>query len=217
MNLDLHVHTTASDGTASPEEMVAVISQRGLDGFSITDHDTPGDAANYEALASEYGLVHIPGIEITTLEGHLLAYTTPENSAVLGEFEILKPPSYYISKASTTDVILSPAHPFDYFRHGMGSQVYNYPWTALETFNGSTVFPFANRRAHAAAEALHLPEIGGSDAHTIYYVGKAYTEVEATNLEEVIPKIREGACTVGGAHINPLQFTRRVLKSKMFK
>jgi predicted metal-dependent phosphoesterase TrpH len=217
MKLDLHLHTTASDGTASPEEMVAVISRRGLDGFSITDHDTPGDAAHYETLASEYGLVHIPGIEITTLEGHLLVYAAPENSDVLGEFEILKPLSYYISKAATTDVILSPAHPFDYFRHGMGNQVYNYPWTALETFNGSTVFPFANRRAHAAAETLHLPEIGGSDAHTIYYVGKAYTEVEATNLEEIIPKIREGACTVGGAHINPLEFTRRVLKSKMFK
>jgi predicted metal-dependent phosphoesterase TrpH len=217
MKLDLHVHTTASDGTASPEEMVAVISQRGLDGFSITDHDTPGDAEDYETLASEYGLVHIPGIEITTLEGHLLVYTTPGNSAVLGRFEILKPLSYYISKAATTDVILSPAHPFDYFRHGMGSQVYNYPWTALETFNGSTVFPFANRRAHAAAEVMHLPETGGSDAHTIYYVGKVYTEVEAINPQEVIPKIREGACTVGGAHISPFQFTHRVLKSNMFK
>ncbi|MBU7024496.1 MAG: PHP domain-containing protein [Theionarchaea archaeon] len=217
MKLDLHVHTTVSDGTASPGEMVAVISQRGLDGFSITDHDTPGDAAHYETLASEYGLVHIPGIEITTLEGHLLVYTSPGNGAVLGEFQSLKPLSYYISKAAATDVVLSPAHPFDYFRHGMGSQVYNYPWIALETFNGSTVFPFANRRAHAAAEMLHLPEIGGTDAHTTTYVGKAYTEVKATNSQEVIPKIREGACTVGGAHINPFQFTHRVLKSKMFK
>ncbi|MGC1119935.1 MAG: PHP domain-containing protein [Candidatus Methanofastidiosia archaeon] len=217
MKLDLHLHTTVSDGTASPEEMVAVISRRGVDGFSITDHDTPGDAAEYEALAQKYGLVYIPGIEITTQVGHLLVYTVPENSDILGEFEILKPLSYYVSKAATTDSILSPAHPFDYFRHGMGSQIYGYTWTALETFNGSTVFPFANRRAHAAAERLHLPETGGSDAHTIYYVGKAYTEVEASTPQEVITKIKEGACAAGGVHIGPLQFTRRILKSKMFK
>ncbi|MBU7013333.1 MAG: PHP domain-containing protein [Theionarchaea archaeon] len=217
MKLDLHVHTTVSDGTASPEEMVAVMSRRGMDGFSITDHDTPGSAEDYETLAGKYGMVYIPGIEVTSQVGHLLMYTTPENSTVLGEFDILKPLSYYISKAQSADVVLSPAHPFDHFRHGIGDHVFDYTWTAVETFNGSTVFPFANRSAHAAAATLHIPGIGGSDAHTINFVGKAYTEVEASTPHEVIARIREGVCATGGVHISLFQFSRRILESKMFK
>lgn len=217
MKLDLHVHTTVSDGTASPEEMVAAMSRRGMNGFSITDHDTSGDTEDYEILARDYGMTYLPGIEVTTRVGHLLIYTTPDNGSMLGELEISKPLSYYVSRAADADVILSPAHPFDYFRHGMGKEVYDYTWDALETFNGSTVFPFANRRAHTAAVTLHLPGIGGSDAHTVNYVGKAFTVVEASTPQDVIARIRKGLCAVGGVHVSLLQFSSRILKSKIFK
>ncbi len=217
MKADLHFHTVFSDGTASPETMVKMVKKRGLDGFSITDHDTAGNIQGYCDLARKYDLLYISGIELTTKKGHVLGYCTPDSADVLGEFKPLQPVEYYIEKGKDCNVVLSPAHPFDYFRHGMGNTVFSYKWSALETFNGSTVFPFSNKRAEKAAKILNLPEVGGSDAHTQYYVGLTYTEVKAHTAEELLDQIRKGKTSVGGKHLNVFQFSRRLLKSKMFK
>jgi predicted metal-dependent phosphoesterase TrpH len=64
--IDLHSHTTASDGTYSPAELVAAGSEAGLEALAITDHDT---FAGYEAAvpcAAEAGLPLICGIELST-------------------------------------------------------------------------------------------------------------------------------------------------------
>lgn len=217
MKFDLHFHTTVSDGAAPPEIMINLVKKRRLHGFSVADHDNPGDVKFYNQLAEKYGLVCVSGMEITAREGHVLLYTMPDNAHVLHEFVPRQPVHVYITQAADSDVVIAPAHPFDYFRHGMGSAMYDYTWSAVETFNGSTVFPFANRRARKAARILNAPEIGGSDAHTPYYVGKAYTEADAFTAEEVIACIKKGETTTGGTHINALQFSRRVVKSKMFK
>ncbi len=216
MRFDLHFHTNVSDGAATPETMITFVKQRGLDGFSVTDHDNPGDIQVYKELAEKYRLLYVSGIEVTAREGHVLVYTVPDNADILYEFTPHNPVQHYIDQADA-DVVIAPAHPFDYFRHGMGSTMYDYTWSAVETFNGSTVFPFANRRAHKAAQTLNAPEIGGSDAHTIYYVGKAYTEADAYTAEELIACIKKGKTKTGGAHISALQFSRRIVKSKMFK
>lgn len=217
MKIDLHFHTTRSDGMASPDIMIKVVKKRGLDGFSVTDHDTAGDVRHYRELARKYSLLYICGIEITTAEGHLLGYCTPDRAEILKEFKPLQPVEYYIERSEDVNVLLVPAHPFDYFRHGMGNTIFEYHWSALETFNGSTVFPFSNRRAEKAAEILNLPEIGGSDAHTRYYVGLAYTEAEASIPEELLDQIKKGHTTVGGKHLNMFQFSRRLVKSKILK
>jgi predicted metal-dependent phosphoesterase TrpH len=78
MKLDLHVHTTASDGSLSPREVVALAADGGLNVLAITDHDTvAGIPAAIEA-ATEVALELIPGIEVSsTLEGgeyHILGY-----------------------------------------------------------------------------------------------------------------------------------------------
>jgi predicted metal-dependent phosphoesterase TrpH len=217
MKFDLHFHTTVSDGSAAPEVMIKMIRKRGLDGFSVTDHDNPGNAKEYQRLAAKYDLIYVGGMEITAREGHLLVYTPPETAHVLREFEPFCTIQHHIEKAERLNVILAPAHPFDYFRHGMGKIIFQGKWSALETFNGSTVFPFANRRAQKAARTLNLPEIGGSDAHTPYYVGFAYTEAEASCAEDLFAKIKKRETTIGGAHLNPFQFSRRILKSKILK
>jgi predicted metal-dependent phosphoesterase TrpH len=217
MRADLHFHTTVSDGIASPDVMVSMVKKRGLDGFSITDHDNPGNVKKYEQLAAENDLVYISGMEITSEKGHLLVYCLPERAGVLREFVPLQPIKFYIEKAQDLDVVIAPAHPFDYFRHGMGTSVFEYKWSAVETFNGSTVFPFANRRAQKAASTLKVPEIGGSDAHTQYYVGFVYTEAEASTAGEFLNQVVKGNTSVGGSHLNVVQFSRRILKSKIFK
>jgi predicted metal-dependent phosphoesterase TrpH len=76
--LDLHIHTTASDGVLTPAEVVRVAVDKGLEAIAITDHDTTAgiDAALEAAQASR--LEVIPGIELSTEEGlrevHILGY-----------------------------------------------------------------------------------------------------------------------------------------------
>ena len=88
--IDLHVHTTASDGTAAPEEAVRLARDMGLAAIAVTDHDT---VSGYEAAAREgaaLGVEVIPGIEISTTFGgpvHILGYfidpASPQIQAVL--------------------------------------------------------------------------------------------------------------------------------------
>ena len=74
--IDLHIHTTASDGTATPEEVVREASRLGLAAIAITDHDTAGGYVRAAAEAEKTGLEVVPGIEISTKYGgpvHILA------------------------------------------------------------------------------------------------------------------------------------------------
>ena len=75
---DLHLHTTASDGTVKPSEIAEKVLQKGMKGFAITDHDTIDGLEEGEIKAKELGLDFIPGIEFSSsLEGrdvHILGY-----------------------------------------------------------------------------------------------------------------------------------------------
>src|SRR5688572_27525156 len=71
---DLHIHTVYSyDGTASVPAVLARAKQVGLDVIAITDHDQIIGALKAFEMAPEFGIEVIPGIEITTAEGDLLA------------------------------------------------------------------------------------------------------------------------------------------------
>jgi len=79
MKADLHLHTTASDGRLSPQEIVRKASQLGLDVIAITDHDSvEGIPPALEAAKSFPQLLVIPGVEINTDmprgEAHILGY-----------------------------------------------------------------------------------------------------------------------------------------------
>lgn len=75
---DLHVHTTASDGTYTPAQVVELARRAGLAAVAITDHDTIAGVAPAQAAARDHGLEVIPGVEITAeyagRETHLLGY-----------------------------------------------------------------------------------------------------------------------------------------------
>lgn len=75
--IDLHVHTTASDGTASPAEAVKLAKAAGLSAIAITDHDTVSGYAEAAEAGEALGVEVIPGIEISTKYGravHILGY-----------------------------------------------------------------------------------------------------------------------------------------------
>ncbi len=62
---DLHTHSTASDGTLTPTELVARAAQVGIQVLALTDHDTLNGIAEAQAAAAERGLTLIPGVEIS--------------------------------------------------------------------------------------------------------------------------------------------------------
>src|SRR5574341_127657 len=76
--IDLHVHTTASDGLLEPAALVSAVRAAGLHVFSVTDHDTVDALPEVEAQARALGLRLIPGIELSamwhTVEFHILGY-----------------------------------------------------------------------------------------------------------------------------------------------
>ncbi|REE88642.1 hypothetical protein A8990_108138 [Paenibacillus taihuensis] len=75
---DLHSHTTASDGTMRPAEVVALAKERGLGAVAITDHDTVDGIAEALEAGERLGITVVPGVEISTVaEGrdiHMLGY-----------------------------------------------------------------------------------------------------------------------------------------------
>jgi len=89
VRIDLHAHSTASDGTDPPAEVMRRAGQAGLDVVALTDHDTQAGHAE-AARALPAGLTLVPGLELSgRLEGHsvhLLAYgTDPANPELAAE------------------------------------------------------------------------------------------------------------------------------------
>jgi predicted metal-dependent phosphoesterase TrpH len=76
--VDLHLHTTASDGLLKPEEVVDRAHKAGIRNFSVTDHDTMAGVSAAAAAASKLGLYFLPGIEVTAVidgrDVHVLGY-----------------------------------------------------------------------------------------------------------------------------------------------
>jgi 3',5'-nucleoside bisphosphate phosphatase len=76
--IDLHLHTTASDGRSTPEELVRDALAAGIHTIAVTDHDTVSALAAVGAAAEAAGLVSVPGIEITAIldarDVHILGY-----------------------------------------------------------------------------------------------------------------------------------------------
>lgn len=85
--IDLHMHTTASDGRCTPEELVQQAYDKGIRTMAVTDHDTMAGVARATQAAAALGMTCVPGIEITSVHGgrdvHVLAYFLPELSQAL--------------------------------------------------------------------------------------------------------------------------------------
>lgn len=88
--IDLHLHTTASDGRLPPAALVTLAARRGLHIIAVTDHDTVAGLTEARAAAAARGLRLIDGIEITAIEQgrdvHVLGYFFDPDSAPLAHF-----------------------------------------------------------------------------------------------------------------------------------
>ncbi len=193
LKLDLHVHTCYSlDATITPEEVLAYVKKRGLDGVAITDHDAIEGALK---LVKRSGLIIIPGVEVSTLRGHVLGLnvTRPIPSG-LGLHETIQ----LIHNAGG---IAAAAHPSTFPKRLKGGEASNFD--AIEVINASA-FPFipSTYLSRKLALRLNLSQIGGSDAHYAPEIGFAYTLVDADpEVDEVIQAIKNGAAVPLGKPI----------------
>lgn len=87
---DLHCHSTCSDGTATPQEIIELACQKGLQGLSITDHDTIEAYKEAIPIAKAKGLPLVSGVEFSAVHKetsvHILAYSFPLHSPLILDF-----------------------------------------------------------------------------------------------------------------------------------
>lgn len=97
--IDLHAHTTASDGTQTPTQLVKRAVERGLRVLGIADHDTIDGLAEAQAAGNQFGLEIVPGVEFSTgheygkhfVGLHLLGYfINPQDSGLLEVMQQVK-------------------------------------------------------------------------------------------------------------------------------
>jgi 3',5'-nucleoside bisphosphate phosphatase len=85
--IDLHTHTTASDGRCTPEELVARAAAAGVRVLAVTDHDTVAGCAAAAAACARAKMTFVPGIEVTAVvdgaDVHVLGYFVTNSPALL--------------------------------------------------------------------------------------------------------------------------------------
>jgi predicted metal-dependent phosphoesterase TrpH len=170
LRLDLHLHSTHSpDSRLTLDAAVERLGPQGIDGFALTDHNTVAGHAALRGFVERFPQYRfIPGIEVSTGDGHLLAFGIAEVPP------LRRPVSETVEWVEAHGGIAVPAHPAR-FSHGIGrrlAETVKVP--ALETMNGHNS-ELANAQAAVIAARRTLGETGGSDAHDVTGVGRAYT------------------------------------------
>jgi predicted metal-dependent phosphoesterase TrpH len=193
--LDLHVHSSYSpDSRIDLGRALPRLGSLGLDGFALTDHNSiAGHRRLAEIARAHPELRLLPGVEVSTADGHLLA---------LGVEEAPPPGRSLEETAEWTRArggVPVPSHPFRR-PHGAGGKVAaRAKVPALEVLNGHDRAG-TDRRATALARELGLGATGGSDAHRLEELGRAWTvfPADADSIDDLLEAIRRGATIAGG-------------------
>ena len=240
VRIDPHVHSEGSyDGHEPVELILEHAADIGLDAVVVTDHDTMSESLRAAELAPEYGLIGIPGVEVSTAHGHLLAVGVEEMPPHRAPYDET------VAWIHDHGGVAIVPHPFQRSRHGVrrrhvpvpgdepegavtGKSVVEAPHPdaeaphpdaeapdrvpprrgvdAVEVFNAWLFTGYRNRKARRFATVHDLPGVAASDAHTLQYVGRAFTEVEVegaasaaeVTAADVLDAIRAGSTTVSG-------------------
>jgi predicted metal-dependent phosphoesterase TrpH len=172
--VELHSHTHYSkDCIVTPETILTLCDQRGIDRIAITDHDTAEAALMMHAAFPDRVIV---GEEIMTRRGELLGYFMRET--VPGGLT----PDETIRRLRDQGAVISVAHPFDSFRKGawaLDDLMAILPQVdAIEVFNARCLLPADNEKAQAFAREYGLRGTAGSDAHSAPEYGRAHLMME---------------------------------------
>jgi len=203
LKIDLHVHTIYSgDSVTTPAKALKEAKRKRLDGIAITDHNT---VEAHRVIPTDSELLVIPGIEVSSGEGHILG---------LG---IREPVEAGLSAAETVrrirqlgGVAIVP-HPMAPLKSSLSRvAVMRVKPDALETLNGSTC-SFISKKGMNLALRLRLPQTGGSDSHYPSEIGRAYTLIDAeSSLDDVLEAVKTGRVRPSGRNASLGEMFRRL-------
>ena len=212
--IDLHVHSTASDGTNTPEELVNLAKEARLSAFALTDHDTIDGLAAARTAAEAAGIEFVPGIELSTdyegSEVHILGYYFDEKDPAflkkLGEFvdsrdgrnekmiRLLQKEGFDITMealyAENPDSVITRAHVGRYLvDHGMVKDI---P-TVFEKYLGDNCRCYVPREKIDPFEAVALIKLGGGVA---FFAHPVLCHMNQDRLKDFISKLKD--CGLSG-------------------
>lgn len=196
---DLHLHTRVSDGFASIEQLLEWVEHAtDLDVIAVTDHEDISGGLRARELAARrgYRFEVIPGAEITTLQGHVLALFVERD---LPSFRGVESTLAMIHDAG--GIAIAP-HPLSWLTRSVGRRTLDSLWARGEAGVHFDAIELANpspagvrtgaKAARLNAELWRLPATGSSDAHHLEHVGSAWTEFAGRTAEELRQAIAAG-------------------------
>jgi predicted metal-dependent phosphoesterase TrpH len=200
---DLHMHTIYSyDGTASIPAVLARAKQVGLDVIAITDHDEIRGALKAFDLASKFDIQVIPGIEITTAEGDLLALFVTEKiepglsligtTMKVGEAGGVCIAPHPMARGARMKS-LSRASIIRALDHPEASRIL----IGIETYNATALDRETNDQAQKLwEECPGIAQVGNSDAHIVQAIGSGATEFPGNTAADLLDALWIGATDV---------------------
>jgi predicted metal-dependent phosphoesterase TrpH len=182
---DLHIHTTCSDGAASPEQVARVLASSDLAVAAVTDHDTVDGALRVREALAGRGPEIIVGTEVTSADGHLLALfvdrAVPKGRTAEETVELVH----------ERGGLAIAAHPY-FPVHSLGDLAGRLPFDAVEVANGTPLGELANRRARRALAGSARAVVGGSDAHVLAAIGHVQTLFPGRSAADLRTAIERG-------------------------
>lgn len=214
VSIDCHVHTRGSyDSSETLDAVLKSAVEAGLDGVVVTDHDCISYAVASIERAEALGLVGIPGVEISTADGHLLGIGIDTRPPAGLGFEGT------VRRVRQAGGIAVVPHPFQRSRHGVSADTIT-DCDGVEVFNAQTVAGVRNRQAARFAAENGYPTFAGSDAHRHDLVGYAYTEVDIgprpPTRENVLAAMRAGRVRPTGTRVPTSEFIRKLTRTMKY-
>lgn len=215
---DLHMHTTASDGTMSPLEVVEWACERtSLSVIAICDHNTNEGALEAAELCrgQNYPVEVVVGQEVESTDGHILGLWTPE---------LVKPgqPAQEtvddIHAQGGLAIIAHPYAPKWWHKHGLcrgETCVYDaVDYDGVEVANSTPLLFLANfhARSYWRDNQHRLAATGGSDAHAVFVIGTSRTIFPGSTAADLRLAIEERTTRGWGPTFNPTRFFRYARK-----
>jgi predicted metal-dependent phosphoesterase TrpH len=201
---DIHIHTLYSwDSACSVSGVLKKSIEAGLDVIAITDHDAIAGALEAEQQGPRFGVQVIPGIEISTAEGHLLALDVrrliPAGASLIdtllavGEQGGLAVAAHPMATGlGMKGCSLSYASIHRAAKHPLAGKYL----AGVETFNAGLVNPHTNLWAGRIARNLNLPQTGSSDAHVLDMIGWGATVFPGQTGADFLAALRLGLTEV---------------------